>query len=116
MQINISTRHGHLSAASQEKINEKLAKLKRFHERVTAVELIADVQHPESPHVEVRVSIEKAADCVATDTATSLMAAVDGVIHKLEQQLRKHNEKVKGHRTPGHRHVEPPTSPEVEAE
>ena len=116
MQINIATRHGHLSAASQEKIGEKLAKLKRFHERVTAVELIADVAHPESPNVEVRVCVEKSDDFVATDTATSLMAAVDGVIHKLEQQLRKHNEKVKGHRTPGHRHVEPPAGPEIQAE
>jgi ribosome-associated translation inhibitor RaiA len=34
------------------------------------------------------------------------MAAVDGAIHKLEQQIRKHKEKLKGHRTPGHRHEE----------
>jgi ribosome-associated translation inhibitor RaiA len=35
------------------------------------------------------------------------MAAVDGAMHKLEQQLRKHKEKViQGHRTPGHRHEE----------
>ena len=36
MQINISTRHGQLSAATQDKIREKASKLTRFHERLTA--------------------------------------------------------------------------------
>ena len=112
MQINISTRHGHLSQASQEKISEKISKVSRLFERLTGVDVVCNVEHPESPEVEIRVSAELHDDFVATETSSSLMAAVDGALHKIEQQIRKHKEKLKGHRTPGHRHEEYVPEPE----
>ena len=98
MQINISTRHGHLSAGTQEKITERVEKLRRFNDRLTATEVTIDLEHEESPRVEFRVSVEKAEDLVATDQSDSLMAAVDSCLHKVEHQLRKHKEKMIGHR------------------
>ena len=98
MQINISTRHGHLSQSSQDKITEKVKKLLRFNDRLTATEVTVDLEHKESPSVEFRVSVEKSEDFVATDVSDSLMAAVDACLHKVEQQLRKHKEKLVGHR------------------
>ncbi len=116
MQINLSTRHGHLSTKTQEKITEKIRRLSRFYERLTAAEVIVELEHPDNPAVEVRISAERADDFIATDNSSSLMASIDGAIHKLEQQLRKHKEKLKGHRTPGHRHQEAPAELEFEAE
>ena len=98
MQINISTRHGHLSQSTQDRITEKVEKLLRFNDRLTATEVTVDLEHKETPHVEFRVSVEKAEDFVATDSEESLMAAVDACLHKIEQQLRKHKEKLIGHR------------------
>jgi putative sigma-54 modulation protein len=106
VQINVSTRHGHLSQASQDRISEKVAKLNRLFERLTAVAVVCDVGDETSPKVEIKVSAERAEDFVATEESESLMAAVDGAMHKLEQQLRKHKEKIKDHRVPGHRHEE----------
>ena len=98
MQISISTRHGHLSQESQERITEKVQKLVRFNDRLTATEVIVDLEHTEVPKVEFRVSVEKSEDFVATNENESLMAAVDACLHKVEQQLRKHKEKMVGHR------------------
>ena len=98
MQINISTRHGHLSQSTQDKITEKVEKLLRFNDRLTATEVTVDLEHKEMPEVEFRVSIEKSEDFVATDSNESLMAAVDSCLRKTEQQLRKHKEKLIGHR------------------
>lgn len=98
MQINISTRHGHLSAGSQERITEKVEKLLRFNDRLTSTEVIVDLEKVETPSVEFRVSVEKAEDFMATDENENLMAAVDSCLHKVEQQLRKHKEKLQGHR------------------
>lgn len=98
MQINISTRHGHLSQATQDKITEKVEKLLRFNDRLTATEVTVDLEHKEMPSVEFRVSVEKAEDFVATDENESLIASVDSCLHKIEQQLRKHKEKLIGHR------------------
>ena len=104
MQINISTRHGHLSQASQDKISEKVGKLTRLFERLTSVEVVCDVENPDHPNVEICVSAELHDDFVAKTEAGNLMAAVDAALHKLEPQIRKFKEKLKGHRTPGHRH------------
>jgi len=102
VQINISTRHGHLSDSTRAKITAKLEKLARLFERLASIEVTVDLEHADSPSVDVRVSAEHKHDFVATEQADSLMAAVDSVIHKLEQQLRKYKEKVQDHhRTPG---------------
>lgn len=101
MQVNISTRHGHLSPASQETITEKVSKLTRLFERITGVEVTIDLEHTDKPEVELRVTAERTEDFVATDKAESLLAALDSTIHKMEQQLRKHKEKLKAHRPKG---------------
>lgn len=102
VQINISTRHGHLSEATQAKIEAKLERLPRLFERLTAIEVTVDLEHKDSPTVDLRVSAEHKHDFVATEQSGELMASIDGCIHKVEQQLRKYKQKVQDHhKTPG---------------
>jgi putative sigma-54 modulation protein len=103
MQINISTRHGHLSVATQAKITSRVEKLLRYNDRLAAVDVIVDLEHKETPGVEFRVSVEKAEDLVATVQEENLMAAVESGLRKVEQQLRKHKEKMIDHRGTGRR-------------
>jgi putative sigma-54 modulation protein len=97
VQINISARHGHLSDATREKITAKVEKLARLFERLSAIDVTVDLEHEQTPEVDVRMSAEHKHDFVAAERSTSLMAALDGVIHKLEHQLRKYKEKVQDH-------------------
>ena len=106
MQVNISIRHGQLTAESQAKIAAKTEKLARFHERLTAADVTIDLENSETPRVEVRVSAEKTPDFLAVDQSGSLMNSVDSTLHKLEQQLRKHKEKLTDHRNRGRRAVQ----------
>lgn len=94
MQISISARHGHLSEPSREKITEKVQKLSRLFERLTAIEVEVDLENSEMLIVDLRVSAEHKHDFVAKEQSADLMAAIDGALHKLEQQLRKYKEKV----------------------
>ena len=97
MQINLSVRHGHLSEASQAKVVAKFEKLNRIFERLTAIEVTVDLQNEESPSVDAKASSEHKHDFVASESSSTLMAAVDAVMHKMEQQLRKHKEKIQNH-------------------
>jgi len=106
VQVKISARHGHLSPDTRSKIGDKVEKLRRLFDRVTSIQVTADLEHRESPSVELRVSVERTDDFVATETASSVLAALDGTIHKLEQQLRKHKDKRRGHRSRGAKSVE----------
>ena len=118
MQISISARHGHLSAGTQEKIREKVEKLQRIWDRVMAIEVIADLEHEDSPAVELQISVEHNDEVVATAGGANVMAALDGALHKAEQQLRKCKEKkITGHRGPGgRRHAESALEPDTDAD
>jgi putative sigma-54 modulation protein len=105
VQVTISARHGHLSGATQDKIREKLAKLPRLHDRLSSIVVTVDLEKAEQIGLEVRVKAEHAEEFVAHATAEELIAALDGVIHKLEMQLRKHKEKVTDHKAISHKHI-----------
>ena len=112
MQIKISTRHGHLSDESQAKVKEKLEKLPRYYDRLTAIDVTVDLEHRDAPDVDLRVSAEHKHDFVAVCRSLELMAAIDDVVEKMEQQLRKYKQKVQDrHRGPGHRQLETPEVP-----
>ena len=89
MQIKISARHGHLSDETQAKIREKLEKLPRYYDRLSSIDVTVDLEHRDSPDIDLRVSAEHKHDFVAVCRSVELMAGVDDVVKKMEQQLRK---------------------------
>lgn len=106
MQVSVSARHGHLQPGDQELIEEKVAKLRRLYDRVNAIEATVDLEHLDNPSVEIQVSVEHADNCVATANATTVVAALDLAIPKVEQQLRRLKEKKTGHRATKHNHID----------
>jgi putative sigma-54 modulation protein len=103
VQISISARHGHLSPETQDKIRSKVERLVRYYDRVTGIEVTVDWDHKDTVGVEVRVTAERADDFVASHQDATAMAALDVVVDKLEQQLRKHKEKRIDHHRTGRR-------------
>lgn len=114
MQIRISTRHGHLNQDTQNRISVKVSKLTRFFERLTAASVTVDLEHKDTVDVEIQVSAEHTHDFVAAESASAVTVAVDSAVHKLEQQLRKHKEKLKGHKTVSLKHQVDQAEPDAE--
>jgi len=98
VQINVSARHGHLSPASQSKIAAKVSRLHRYFDRITALNVTVDLEHADLPEVEIVAKAEHFHDLVSREHASQLWRGVDGAVQKLEQQLRKHKEKVRDHK------------------
>ena len=98
VQVKVSTRHGHLSPAAQSKITAKVSRLKRYFDRLTALNVTVDLGNKELPAVEIVASAEHFHDMVSHEKAAQLWRSVDGAVQKLEQQLRKHKEKVRDHK------------------
>lgn len=116
MQIEITTRHGHLSDTSREKLLAKAEKLQRFFDRLTAIEVIVDLNDESSPVVDVNASAEHKHDFQASVQSDSLWGSVDSALQKVEQQLRKYKEKVQDrHRNHELRRTEA-IEPDVETE
>jgi len=98
VQINVSARHGHLSRASQSKISAKVSRLQRYFDRLTALDVTVDLENHNLALVEIIAKAEHFHDMVSHETSADLWRSVDGAVQKLEQQLRKHKEKVRDHK------------------
>ncbi len=108
MQINFTTRHGHISEDTQEKLIKKVEKLTRFFDRLTSIELVVDLQDSHHPKVDLLVSAEHKHDFVAHDKTDNLLTTVESVVHKMEQQLKKYKEKtIDQHRDPEVKRIDP---------
>jgi putative sigma-54 modulation protein len=116
VQINISVRHGHLNPSTQQAITEKVERVHKFYDRVTAIHVTVDLKSADKPEVELVVKAEHHDDFVARGDAESLLSAVDAVAHKIEMQLRKHKEKLKEHNGPGHKHMNVSLPEEADSE
>lgn len=103
MEILFTARHGQVSESAQETIKNKVAKLPRFFDRLTGIQVIADLINTDSPKVEIIASAEHANDFFASDTGTNVVTALDSAMAKMEQQLKKHKEKLTAHRHHDHK-------------
>jgi len=97
VQIKVTTRHGQLSDEHQEIIREKVGRLIHHFPRLMMIEAIVDVKDDEKI-VELQVSAEHKHDFVATERSKDLFAAVDRVLDKLDQQIRKYKDRIQDHR------------------
>jgi putative sigma-54 modulation protein len=111
VQTTISARHGHLSPSTQERITEKVEVVRKFFDRLTAISVTVDLEHQERAILELRARAEHHDEFVAIQEADTIFAALDGAIDKMENQLRRFKERLKGHRAVGHKHLEPPSPP-----
>lgn len=108
MEIKFAVRHGHISDETRQWITEKLNRLVRLYDRIASIEVIVELERRETPSVELRIRA-KQNEFVATAQAEGLLASVDVVLEKMEQQLRKHKERLQDrhHRSSGREPVEP---------
>ena len=94
MQINVSARHGEINDAIKTRIVQKLEKIKRFFDRLTSIDAIVNFDKPEEPTLEVAVTSERGGVFVASYQSSDLFGSLDQVLAKLEQQIKKHKEKL----------------------
>lgn len=116
MEINISARHGHLSASTQERIREKVEKLSRYFDRLTAIVVTVNLERRDNPSLEIRALIEHADALVAADQSADVLTALDGALHKIEQQIRRHKDRRTDRRKLPAKHMEVPDEAEPAAE
>ncbi len=104
MQINVTGRHMGVSEPLKEYCRAKAERLQRFLDRVRLVEVVVDGKAGVHT-VEMIVHSAGAQPFVATERHADAYAAVDLLVDKIEEQLRRYKER---HRNRKH----PPRGPE----
>ena len=95
MEITVSGRHIEVTATIREYASTKAAKLSRYFDRITAIEVVADKHDSLNYEVEIIVKAEHTDPFVAKSARTDLYACIDDVTHKLERQLTDHKERLR---------------------
>lgn len=106
MQITVSGRHMGVSEALKDYCSKKSEKLVRFYDRVSMIEIILDGKNGQH-FAEMIVHAEGAAPFVAREQHEDAYAAVDLMLDKMENQLRRYKEKIRNRKHPPRQAEEP---------
>lgn len=94
MRINISGHHVEVTEALREYVINKLSRLERHFDNITHVDVTLIVEKlVQKAEASVHVS---GADLFANDQNENMYAAIDGLTDKLDRQIIKHKEKIRG--------------------
>lgn len=95
MQISVTGRHLDVTDALKNYIESKFEKLERHFDHVTDVHVILGVEKI-IQKAEATVNIS-GAKLFAEDQQEDMYAAIDGLVDKLDRQVRRHKEKLTNH-------------------
>jgi putative sigma-54 modulation protein len=117
VQVSITTRHGHLTEATQAKLRAKAEKLGRIFERLMSIEIVVDLSDSQKPKVDLQVSAEHKHDFVAHEQGDNLVGTFEAAERKVEEQLRRYKERLQErHRNPEARRQETTIAGEVDGD
>lgn len=95
MQLNLTGHHVDITPALRDYVDTKVARLERHFDNVTDIHVILTVEklrHRAEGNMHLSGN-HLFADAVEDD----MYAAIDGLVDKLDRQIKKHKEKVKDH-------------------
>jgi putative sigma-54 modulation protein len=99
MELNITARHLKLTPAIAEYAQKKLEKAKRFFDHLIWAQIVLDVE--KNRHLAEFVLHAPDHTFTAKGESTDLYAAIDMASDKIDEQLRRHKERRRPHRTRG---------------
>jgi len=85
----------------REYVQEKASKLERYFDRIQSVEVVIGIDGG-SPTAEVVVTAARRGRFVATHRAEDMYACIDKALHKVEEQIRRHKDRVRDRKGPTH--------------
>lgn len=99
MTLQLTGRHLEITDAIRSLVTEKIAKISRHTDHVTAVHVILSIEN-HLHYAEAKVDIA-GAQVFAKVSDHDMYAAIDLLIKKIDRQLIKHKEKIKNHHHTG---------------
>lgn len=91
MQIKLTGHHVDITPALRDYVNNKMDRIVRHFDRLTSVQVILSV---EKLRQKAEATLHVAGnDLYADATEEDMYAAIDGLVDKLDRQVKKHKEK-----------------------
>ena len=95
MQINITGHHVDVTPALRAYVTEKMQKLARHFDQVNSIHVILNVEKLQQ-QAEATVNAG-GRTLFATDSAKDMYASIDGLVDKLDRQVRRYKDRITSH-------------------
>ena len=95
MQINLTGHHIDITDSLKSYVESKFERLERHFEHITNIHVILTVEK-ERQKAEATMHVNRG-NLFADEEKDDMYAAIDGLIDKLDRQLKKHKEKLTDH-------------------
>jgi len=104
MQIDITGHHVDVTPALRAYTTEKMQKLARHFDQVNSIHVILNVEKLQQ---QAEATVNAAGRTLfATQTATDMYASIDGLVDKLDRQVRRYKDRITNHQHVKHVPVE----------
>lgn len=95
MQIDITGHHVDVTPALRAYVTEKMQKLVRHFDQVISIHVILNVEKLQ--HLAEATVNAGGRQLFATESASDMYASIDGLIDKLDRQVRRHKDRITNH-------------------
>lgn len=95
MQINITGHHIEVTPALKAYVTDKLQRIHRHFDHVLSTDVILRVENHHK-HAEAKV-VAAGKSLFAQESGEDMYAAIDGLIDKIDKQVRRYKERVRDH-------------------
>jgi putative sigma-54 modulation protein len=95
MQVNLTGHHIEITPALRDYLNDKLNRIERHFDNVTDIRCVLTVEKLQHK-AEARINV-RGGTLYADSIEGDMYAAIDGLIDKLDRQLKRHKEKLTDH-------------------
>ncbi|HEB98146.1 MAG TPA: ribosome hibernation promoting factor [Thiotrichales bacterium] len=95
MQINLTGHHVDITDSLRDYVNSKMERLERHFDNVTNTHVVLSVE--KTRHKAEATMHVSGGTVFADNTEEDMYAAIDGLVDKLDRQIKKHKEKLKDH-------------------
>jgi putative sigma-54 modulation protein len=95
MQINITGHHVDVTPALRAYVTEKMQRLIRHFDQVSSINVILNVEKLQQ---QAEATVNAGGRTIfATDTAMDMYASIDGLVDKLDRQVRRYKDRITDH-------------------
>jgi putative sigma-54 modulation protein len=98
MQLSVTFRHMEASDALKEHAREKLEKIKKYFPDPIMAHVVFSMQRGYQHHADVSIQLHNGLVIKGTENTEDMYSSIDLVCAKLERQVRRYKEKIRGHK------------------
>jgi len=98
MQLSVTFRHMEPSDALKQHAREKLEKIRRFFPDPISAHVVLTTERGYQHHADVNIQLHNGLVIKGTEITEDMYSSLDLVMQKIERQVRRYHDKIRGHK------------------